>query len=55
MPGIEQGVQDRVEAFRGNPQELQKRYAINNDLMDMLALRKLVTEKEAAKRHKLRL
>jgi hypothetical protein len=43
-------VEDRVSAYRGNPAPLQQRYAMSQDLLDLLALQKLKSEKEAAAR-----
>jgi hypothetical protein len=43
-------VEDRVAAYRGNPAPLQQRYAMSQDLLDLLALQKIKSEKEAATR-----
>lgn len=43
-------VEDRVSAYRGNPAPLQQRYAMSQDLLDLLALQKIKSEKEAAAR-----
>lgn len=43
-------VQDRVDAFRQNPQALQTPPNVPPDLLDALALQKIMSEKEAAKR-----
>lgn len=43
-------VEDRVSAYRGNPAPLQQRYAMSQDLLDLLALQKLKSEKDAAAR-----
>lgn len=43
-------VEDRVAAYRGNPAPLQQRYAISQDLLDLLALQKIKSEKDAAAR-----
>jgi hypothetical protein len=48
--GIDELVQNKVDAYRGNPQMLQQRYAQNQELIDLLALQKLKSEKEAAAR-----
>jgi hypothetical protein len=48
--GIEGEVQSRMDAYRGNPQMLQQKYAQNQELIDLLALQKLKSEKEAAAR-----
>lgn len=50
MPGIDQQVQQTVDQFRGNPQGLQKRYQQNQQLLDLLALQRLKSEKDAAAR-----
>lgn len=41
-------VEDRVAAYRGNPGPLQQRYAMSQDLLDLLALQKIKSEKENA-------
>ena len=43
-------VEDRVSAYRGNPAPLQQRYAMSQDLLDLLALQKIKSEKDAAAR-----
>ena len=43
-------VEDRVAAYRGNPAPLQQRYAMSQDLLDLLALQKIKSEKESAAR-----
>ena len=48
--GIEQQIQQRMDAYRGNPQKLQQRYQQSQELLDLLALQKLKSEKEAAAR-----
>ena len=48
--GIDDVVQRKVDAYRGNPAALQQRYAQNQELIDLLALQKLKSEKEAAAR-----
>lgn len=47
---INQDVQRRVDAYRGNPGALMKRYQMTQELLDLLALQKLKSEKEAAAR-----
>jgi len=47
---IDQEIQRKVDAYRGNPQALQQRYAQNQQLIDLLALQKLKSEMDAAKR-----
>lgn len=48
--GIDGDVQDRMDAYRGNPQALMQRYSQTQELVDLLALQKLKSEKEAAAR-----
>jgi len=48
--GIDDTIQQKVDAYRGNPAALQQRYAQNKELIDLLALQKLKTEKDAAAR-----
>ena len=48
--GIEESVQKKVDAYRSNPQALQKRYAQNQDLLDLLALQKIKSQQEAIAR-----
>ena len=48
--GIDQEIQRKVDAYRGNPQQLMQRYQQNQQLVDLLALQKLKSEKEAAAR-----
>jgi hypothetical protein len=47
---IDQAIQSRLDAYRGNPQALAQRYQMSQDLLDLLALQKLKSEKEAAAR-----
>ena len=49
LGGMAQAVDTKVEAFRNNPQALEKRLANNKQLLDLLALQKVKSEKEAAK------
>lgn len=44
-------VQDRVDAYRNNPQALQQQYAVSQDMLDLLALQQIKSEKEAAMRN----
>ena len=39
-----------MDAYRNNPQQLQQRYGQNKELLDLLALQKLTSEKQAAAR-----
>ncbi len=48
--GIDDVVQDKVDAYRGNPAALQKRHAASKELIDLLALQKLKSEKDSASR-----
>jgi len=48
--GIDQQIQQKVDAYRGKPEALQQRYAQNKQLIDLLALQKLKSEKDAAAR-----
>ena len=43
-------VEQRARAYENNPDALQQRYAQNQQLIDLLALQKLKSEKEAAAR-----
>jgi len=47
---LDQEIQSRMDAYRGNPQALMQRYAQSQQLIDLLALQKLKSEKEAAAR-----
>lgn len=47
---LDQEVMSRVAAYRGNPAPLQQRYAMSQNLIDLLALQKIKSEKEAAAR-----
>ena len=49
--GIGQEIERKKEAYRGNPQALQKRYQQNKQLVDLLALQQLKSEKETAVRN----
>jgi hypothetical protein len=44
------GVDDRVNAYKGDTKPLEKRYAMTQDLLDLLALQKIKSEKDAAAR-----
>jgi hypothetical protein len=48
--GIDQDVQAKMDAYRGNPQALAQQYSQSQQLIDLLALQKLKSEKEAAAR-----
>lgn len=47
---IDQEVAARVQEFKGKPQALQEKYAVSQQLIDLLALQKIKTMKEAAAR-----
>ena len=47
---IDQEIAQRVDAYRSNPQALQQRYAANQELLDLLALQRLKSEKDDAMR-----
>ena len=47
---IDQQIQEKVDAYRNNPEALQKNYQMNQDLLDLLALQKIKSEKDAAAR-----
>ena len=44
------GVDDRVSAYMGNTKPLEQRYAMSQDLLDLLALQKIKSQKDAAAR-----
>lgn len=44
-------VQDRVDAYRNNPEALQQQYAVSQDMLDLLALQQIKSEKDAAIRN----
>jgi hypothetical protein len=46
--GLDSQIKQRMDDYRGNPQQLQKRYGANKELLDLLALQKLTSEKKAA-------
>ena len=43
-------VDDRVDVYKGNTKPLEQRYAMTQDLLDLLALQKIKSEKDAAAR-----
>tara|TARA_R110000764_G_scaffold76288_1_gene153359 strand:- start:5589 stop:7472 length:1884 start_codon:yes stop_codon:yes gene_type:complete len=45
--GLDAQIEQRMDAYRGNPQQLQQRYGQNKELLDLLALQKLTSEKKA--------
>jgi hypothetical protein len=48
--GIDSLVDIKADAYRSNPAALEKRYSQNQELMDLLAMQKLKSEKETASR-----
>ncbi len=48
--GLDAQIEQRMDAYRGNPQKLQQRYGQNKELLDLLALQKLTSEKQAVSR-----
>lgn len=44
---IDQQINDRVRAFSGNPAKLAQRYSYSKDLLDLLTLQKLQSDKNA--------
>jgi len=47
---IDQDINARVAAYKGNPQALQQKYAASQQLIDLLALQKIKSMQEAAAR-----
>jgi len=47
---IDQEVNSRVAAYKGNPQALQQKYAASQQLIDLLALQKIKSAQESAAR-----
>jgi hypothetical protein len=48
--GIDELIERKTDAYRGNPAALQRRHMQNKELIDLLALQKLKSEKDAAAR-----
>ncbi len=48
--GLDAQIEQRMDAYRSNPQKLQQRYGANKELLDLLALQKLTSEKQAVAR-----
>ena len=44
--GLDAQVEQRMDTYRGNPAQLQKRYGQSKELLDLLALQKLTSEKK---------
>jgi len=44
--GLDAQVEQRMDAYRGDPKKLQQRYGQNKELLDLLALQKLTAEKK---------
>ena len=49
--GIDDIIQQKTDAYRGNPAALQQRHAQSKELIDLLALQKLKSEKDSAARN----
>ena len=47
---LDQQIQTKMDAYRSDPRKLQQRYQQSQQLLDLLALQKLKSEKEAAAR-----
>ena len=47
---IDRDIAARVAAYRGNPEALMQQYQQSQNLLDLLALQKIKSEKEAAMR-----
>lgn len=47
---IDQTIQNKADAYKDKPEELQQQYAVKQDLLDLLALQRIKSEKEAAAR-----
>jgi hypothetical protein len=47
---IDQEINSRVDAYRGNPDALQQKYAVSQQLIDLLALQKIKSEMDAKSR-----
>tara|TARA_Y100001963_G_scaffold151646_1_gene234891 strand:- start:1522 stop:3522 length:2001 start_codon:yes stop_codon:yes gene_type:complete len=47
---LDEGIKRRVDAYRDNPAALEKNYQMNQELLDLLALQKIKSEKDAAAR-----
>jgi len=45
--GLDAQVEQRMDAYRNNPDKLKQRYGQNKELLDLLALQKLTSEKKA--------
>ena len=50
MAGIEQLIQQKEDVYRSNPQALEQKYNKDKQLIDLLAMQKLKSEKESAAR-----
>jgi len=48
--GIDAQVEQRMDAYRNNPQQLQQRSKMSGSLLDLLALQKITSEKQAVAR-----
>lgn len=50
MAGIDNLIQERMDTFSSNPEMLEQRYGQNQELVDLLALQRLKSEKDSAAR-----
>jgi len=50
MQGVDDQIKSRMDAFRGNEQKLAQRYQASQELLDLLALQKLKSEKDEVAR-----
>ena len=48
--GIDELIEQKTDAYRGNPAALEQRSKMSNELVDVLALQKLKSEHDTAKR-----
>ena len=47
---VDEQVSTMVDAYRGKPQVLQQKYAMTKDMVTLLALQRIKSEQDAAKR-----
>lgn len=50
MQGVDEQIKNRMDTFRGKEQQLAKRYQASQELLDLLALQKLKSEKDQVAR-----
>ena len=48
--GIDELIEQKTDAYRGNPAALEQRSKMSNELVDLIALQKLKSEHDTAKR-----